>query len=87
MQEKKEPLTFMDDFCKEKQVFLTNNDRVNYVISKSKSHFGLFKKTVDGAFKNVKVWPEVFNMDVFLEETNKRQKQQLSRKATMRLSQ
>lgn len=86
--ESKHELSFMDDFCKDKQIFLTNNDRVNYVITKSKSHFGLFKKTVDGAFKNVKVWPEVFNMDKFLEETGKRAtRHQLTRKATLRLSQ
>lgn len=61
----------MDDFCKEKQVFLTNDDRVNYTVNKSKSHFGLFKNTVNNAFKNVKERPEVFGMDVFLKDDTK----------------
>jgi len=45
---------------------LTNDDKVSYTVNKSKSHFGLFKKTVNNAFKNVKKWPEVFGMDEFL---------------------
>ena len=61
----------MDDFCKDKQVFLTNDDRVNYTVNKSKSHFGLFKNTVNNAFKNVKERPEVFGMDVFLKDDTK----------------
>lgn len=62
-----EGLSFMDDFCKERKVFLTNSDKVNYTVSKSKSHFGLFKKTVNNAFKHVKERPEVWGMDTFLE--------------------
>jgi len=60
------PLVFMDDFCKQRQVFLTNDDRLSYTVNKSKSHFGLFKKTVNNAFKHVKEAPEVFGMDTFL---------------------
>jgi hypothetical protein len=47
---------------------LTNDDKVSYTVNKSKSHFGLFKKTVNNAFKNVKKWPEVFGMDEFLQD-------------------
>lgn len=47
-------------------MFLTNDDKVSYTVNKSKSHFGLFKKTVNNAFKNVKERPEVFGMDEFL---------------------
>ena len=57
----------MDDFCKQKQVFLTNDDKINYTITKSKSHFGLFKKTVNNAFKHVRERPEVYGMDTFLQ--------------------
>ena len=57
----------MDDFCKERKVFLTNSDKVNYTVTKSKSHFGLFKKTVNNAFKHVKERPEVWGLDTFLE--------------------
>lgn len=61
----------MDDFCKQKQVFLTNDDKIDYTITKSKSHFGLFKKTVNNAFKHVKEYPEVYGMDTFLQEPTK----------------
>ena len=52
-------------------MFLTNDDKVSYTINKSKSHFGLFKKTVNNAFKNVKERPEVFGMDEFLQDDSK----------------
>ncbi len=70
----------MDDFCKQKQVFLTNDDKVNYTVNKSKSHFGLFKKTVNNAFKHVKERPEVFGMDVFLQEDAKVKRRQSLKK-------
>ena len=50
---------------------MTNDDKVNYTITKSKSHFGLFKKTMNHAFKHVKEHPEVFGMDDFLNEPTK----------------
>lgn len=47
---------------------MTNDDKVSYTVNKSKSQFGLFKKTVNNAFKNAKEWPEVFGMDEFLQD-------------------
>jgi hypothetical protein len=60
---------------------LTNDDRVNYTVNKSKSHFGLFKNTVNNAFKNVRERPEVFGMDVFLKDDTK-----IKRNMTRRLT-
>lgn len=47
---------------------MTNDDKINYTITKSKSHFGLFVKTVNNAFKHVRERPEVYGMDTFLQQ-------------------
>lgn len=62
---------------------MTNDDKVSYTVNKSKSHFGLFKKTVNNAFKHVKERPEVFGMDEFLldEKMYKRNNAQATQKS------
>jgi len=31
------PIVFMDDYCKDQNVFLSNDDRINHTVDRSKS--------------------------------------------------
>ena len=70
----------MDDFCQKREVFLNNDDRTKHKVLKSQSQYGLFKKTVNNAFKNAKKVPEVPRMDEFLTEKASQREQPLAMK-------
>jgi hypothetical protein len=65
----------MDDFCKKQNVFLSGDDRTKFTVDKSKSHFKLFRNTMNTVFQNVPHVAEVPGLDVLINETSKRKSQ------------
>ena len=60
---KNKALSFMDDFCQKREVFLNDDDRTRHQVLKSKSQFGLFKRTVNSVFKSDRDYADVPGMD------------------------
>ena len=54
---------------------------MKFTVEKSKSHFSLFKNTINNAFKKVKVYPEVPRLNQLIEDTRHR-----SQESTRRLT-
>ena len=62
----------MDDYCKQENVFLSTDDKIKFTVDKSRSHFKLFRNTVNSVFQNVKVYPEVPGIDILMEDTRRK---------------
>ena len=69
------PIEYMDDYCKQENVFLSTDDKIKFTVDKSRSHFRLFQKTVNSAFQHVKVYPDVPGLDVLMEDTKRKSQQ------------
>jgi hypothetical protein len=61
----------LEDDSKKHNAILSSEEKIKYNIDKSKSHFALFRKTVNEVFQRVKVYPEVPGLDILMEDTKR----------------
>ena len=59
-------LQFMDDFCKQTNIFTNKDDALKHRIEHSRKLHGVYETSLENATKNFAVLPEVFGMDDFL---------------------
>lgn len=87
MQQREVKLQFMDDFCKQANIFTNEEAKLKHQIDHSRKLHKVYEKSLENATKNFPVLPEVFGMNDFLkplprddEEKAKKQKEQLATK-------
>ena len=59
-------LQFMDDFCKQANIFTNNLEQKKHQADHSRKLHKVFEKSLENATKNFPVMPEVFGMNDFL---------------------
>mmetsp|Transcript_39371 Transcript_39371/g.51531 ORF Transcript_39371/g.51531 Transcript_39371/m.51531 type:complete len:89 (+) Transcript_39371:50-316(+) len=59
-------LQFMDDFCKQANIFTNKDDALKHQIDHSRKLHKVYEKSLENATKNFPVHPEVHGMDEFL---------------------
>ena len=72
-------LQFMDDFCKQANIFTNKEASLKHQIDHSRNLHKVYEKSLENATKNYPVMPEVFGMNDFLkplprDEDDKKQK-------------
>jgi len=59
-------LQFMDDFCKQTNIFTNKDDALKHKIDHSRKIHQVYERSLENATKNFPVMPDVFGMDDFL---------------------
>ena len=56
----------MEDFCKKQQIFLNSDDQSKHQLIHHKNLYKVYQRTMENAFKNIKVVQEVPRLTDFL---------------------
>ena len=66
MQHNEVKLQFMDDFCKQANIFTNREASMKHQIDHSRKLYKLYENSLHNATKNFPVMPDVFGMNDFL---------------------